>query len=212
MTRRNPSLLGLSTALSLLLALPAHSQSKNSKDLGVASVLVASRDLADPNFVKTVILLVHYDEQAVVGLIVNRRTDVPISRLGQDLKGAKGREDSLYMGGPVEIADVFGLLQSSAKPESDAEPVFGAVYLLTHKILLEHAIARHPDPGAFHVYLGYAGWTGQQLRREVAAGSWFIFHADTSTVFDSDPDSLWARLIKKTELTLASNISPRVVR
>jgi putative AlgH/UPF0301 family transcriptional regulator len=198
-------------ALALLLLPAVEAQSKNSKDLGVASVLVASRDLADPNFVKTVILLVHYDEKAVVGLIVNRRTDVPISRLSQDLKGAKGRDDSLYMGGPVEIADVFGLFQSAAKPETDAEPVFGAVYLLTQKVRLEHAIARHPDPGVFHVYLGYAGWTGEQLRGEVAAGAWFIFHADTSTVFDSDPDSLWARLIKKTELTLASNISPRNV-
>lgn len=170
-------------------------------------MLVASRDLADPNFAKTVILLVHYDEQAVVGLIVNRRTDVPLSRLADDLKAAKGRDDSLYMGGPVEMADVFGLLQSSSKPESDAEPVFGAVYLLTQKGRLEHAISRHPDPGVFHVYLGYAGWTAEQLRREVASGSWFIFHADTSTIFDADPDSLWSRLIKKTELTLASNIS-----
>ena len=44
-------------------------------------MLVASRDLADPNFAKTVILLVHYDEESVLGLIVNRHTDVPISRL-----------------------------------------------------------------------------------------------------------------------------------
>jgi len=195
--------LWLVTALALFLAQRAHSQSKSTRDLGPASVLVASRELADPNFVKTVILLVQYDEKGVVGLIVNRRTDVPLSRLSDELKAARGRDDSLYLGGPVEISTVFALVQSSAKPETDAKPVFGAVYLLARKNLLEHAISRQPDPGVLHVYLGYAGWTGPQLRREVASGSWYIFHADTSTVFDSDPDSLWSRLIKKTEQTLA---------
>ena len=59
-------------------------------DLAVGRLLVASRDLGDPNFAKTVILLVHYDEdQGAVGLVVNKRTDVPISRVFHDLKEAK---------------------------------------------------------------------------------------------------------------------------
>jgi len=45
--------------------------------------------------------------------------------------------------------------------------------------------------------VGYAGWTTKQLRREVAIGMWFIFKADTETVFDADPDSLWRGMIKK---------------
>jgi Uncharacterized ACR, COG1678 len=53
-------------------------QSKNPKDLGPGKLLVASRDLADPNFAETVILLVHYDTEGAVGLMLNRRTDLPI--------------------------------------------------------------------------------------------------------------------------------------
>src|ERR1700751_1311641 len=52
-------------------------QSKDTKSLGVGKVLVASRDLGDPNFAETVILLVHYDTQGVVGLGLNPRTEVP---------------------------------------------------------------------------------------------------------------------------------------
>ena len=203
--------LWLGTALALLLAPLAQSQSKSTKDLGTASVLVASRDLVDPNFAKTVILLVHYDDDGVVGLIVNRRTDVPLSRLSEQMKAAAGRDDSLYLGGPVEIADVFALFQSSAKPDG-AEPVFGAVYLLAKKNLLEHAIAGKPDPDVFHVYLGYAGWTNDQLRKEVVSGAWYIFRADTGTVFDADPDSLWSRLIKKTEQSVARIVRPDPIR
>jgi putative AlgH/UPF0301 family transcriptional regulator len=179
-------------------------QSKNAKDLAAGKLLVASRDLADPNFAKTVILLVHYDAQGVVGLILNRRTDVPLSRVLDDLKPAKDRSDRVYLGGPVETPLVFALFQSPAKIEG-AEHVFGGVYLISTKSLLEETISAKPDPGAFHVFVGYAGWTADQLRKEVELGAWFVFPEDASTVFNSDPDSLWSQMIGKTELQVAGS-------
>jgi putative transcriptional regulator len=179
-------------------------QSKNAKDLATGKLLVASRDLADPNFAQTVVLLVHYDTQGVVGLILNRRTGVPLSRVLEDLKPAKDRSDAVYLGGPVETPLVLALFQSPAKIEG-AERVFGGVYLISTKILFEETISAKPDPGVFHVYLGYAGWTADQLRREVELGAWFIFPEDASTVFNSHPDSLWSEMIGKTELQLAES-------
>jgi len=177
-------------------------QSKNTKYLAAGKLLVASRDLADPNFAQTVVLLVHYDAQGVLGLILNRRTDVPLSKVLDDIKGAKGRSDPVYVGGPVELPAVFALLKSSAKVEG-AEQIFGGVYLISAKPLFEQTISSRPDPGVFHVYLGYAGWTKDQLQKEVDLGAWFIFPADASTVFNSDPDSLWPQMIRKTELKIA---------
>ena len=177
-------------------------QSKNAKNLGAGKLLVASRDLADPNFAQTVVLLVHYDAQGVVGLVLNHRTDVPLSQVLEELKGAKDRSDPVYVGGPVELPAVFALLKSSAKVEG-AEHIFGGVYLISAKPVFEQTISSRPDPGVFHVYLGYAGWTKDQLQKEVELGAWFIFPADASTVFNSDPDSLWPQMIRKTELKLA---------
>jgi putative transcriptional regulator len=179
-------------------------QSKKSKDLGAGKLLVASRGLADPNFAQTVVLLVHYDTEGVVGLILNRRTDVPLSRALEGLKAAKDRPDPVYLGGPVETPAVFALLQSPAKLEG-AEHIFGGVYLISTKTLFEQTISARPDPSAFHVYVGYAGWTNDQLRMEVELGAWFIFPADAGTVFNSDPDSLWSKMIRKTELKLAGS-------
>jgi len=177
-------------------------QSKNAKDLAAGRLLVASRELADPNFAKTVVLLVHYDAQGVVGLILNRRTDVPLSRVFEDLKPAKERSDTVYLGGPVETPLVLALFQSTSKIDQ-AEHIFGEVYLISGKALFEETISAKPDPGVFHVYVGYAGWTADQLRKEVELGAWFIFPEDASTVFNSDPDSLWSQMIGKTELQLA---------
>jgi len=179
-------------------------QSKNAKDLAAGKLLVASRDLADPNFAETVVLLVHYDGQDVVGLILNRRTGMPLSQVLDDLKAARDRSDPVYLGGPLETRLVFALLRSSAQIVG-AEPIFGEVYLISARTLFDQTISAQPGPGVFHVYLGYAGWSVDQLRKEVALGAWFIFPADASTVFNPDPDSLWSQMIRKTELQLAGS-------
>mgnify|MGYP005810643163 CR=1 FL=1 len=178
-------------------------QSRDVKNLGAGKLLVASRDLADPNFAETVVLLVHYDDQGAAGLILNRRTNVPLSRV-LDLQATKDRSDPVYLGGPVSKSAVLALFQSPAKVKG-AEHVFGEVYLISTKTSFEQTISAQPDPGVFHVYLGYAGWNNEQLQREVELGSWFIFPADAGTVFTSDPDSMWSQMIQKTELKLVQS-------
>jgi len=186
-------------------------QSKDTKNLSVGSLLVASRDLGDPNFAQTVVLLIRYDPQGVVGLILNRRTEVPVSRVLKDFKAAQNRSDRVYLGGPVDIPTVFGLYQSPAKIQG-AGHVFDKVYLISAKPVFERALSAQPDPGIFHVYLGYGGWNRDQLQREVELGSWFIFPPDANTVFSSDPDSLWPQMIRKTELKFAGRPASGLMR
>jgi len=179
-------------------------QSRDAKHLGVGKLLVASRGLADPNFAKAVILLVHSDDQGVVGLILNRRTDLALSRVLEGLQGTKDRSDPAYLGGPVQVPAVTALLQSPTKVEG-ADHIFSGVYLISTKTLFEQALAARPDPQVFHVYLGYAGWTNDQLRKEMELGAWFIFPADIGAVFNSDPGSLWPQMIRQTERKIAGS-------
>jgi len=179
-------------------------QSKDVEALAVGKLLVASRELGDPIFAKTVILLVRYDAQGVLGLVLNRRTKLPLSRVLEDFQAAKDRSDPVYLGGPVEVPAAFALFKSPAKIEG-AEHVFGAIYLISGKTLFEQTLSTRPDPSVFHVYLGYAGWTEAQLRKEVELGAWLIFPGEAGTVFNADPDSLWSQMIRKTEQKLATD-------
>ncbi len=172
-------------------------------ELAAGRFLVASRALGDPNFAQSVVLLLQYDaERGAMGLIVNRRSDVPLARLFEDLKEAKGRSDTVYMGGPVELTNVLALLKSSSKPE-DAKRVFGDVYLVNSKTQLQKTLAAGVDASAFHVYVGYAGWGPAQLEHEVDLGAWHILAADAGNLFSADPDSVWQKLIRRTEMQIA---------
>src|SRR5579863_2050594 len=192
------------TTFLLLVGLPAFSQTDQ---LAIGKLLVASRDLGDPNFAKTVILLVHYSEgQGAVGLVVNKRTDVPISRVFHDLKEASNRRDPVYIGGPVELNSVLALLKSARKPEG-ADKVFGDVFLISNKDLLARTLGSDAEASVFHTYIGYAGWGAGQLEHEVDLGAWHIMPADVGTVFHSDPDSVWEGLIHRTETQIAGALT-----
>jgi len=171
-------------------------------NLGTGKFLVARRGLPSPVFAQSVIFLTHYDRKGAMGLIVNRPTDVPLSRALREIPGSQAREDFLYEGGPVENRGVLALLRSRASVE-DAQHVVGDVYLIASKALLEKTLANRPLPSAFRVYLGYSGWGPGQLEREMEFGSWHVLDPGAEAAFDKDPETLWSRLIQLTELQIA---------
>jgi putative transcriptional regulator len=185
----------------LVCASPLAAQSTSNKDLATGKFLVASRSLLDPNFTETVVLLVDYEENGVVGLVVNRRTRLSVAR-ALTVQEAKGRQEPIYIGGPVEVTGVMALARSGSEV-AGAKRVFGDVYLITTKTLLNKSLASPIAASAFHVLLGYAGWSAPQLRHELELGGWYIFPGNASTVFDADPGSIWNRLIVKTDTRMA---------
>ncbi|HXP84699.1 MAG TPA: YqgE/AlgH family protein [Bryobacteraceae bacterium] len=173
-------------------------QSSNPRDLRAGKFLVAARKFPDPTFAQTVILLTAYNEDGAMGLIINRQTTVPMARAVPSAKTS----DPVYSGGPVSAPAVYGLLRSPSKPES-ATPVVGDVYMIAERALLEKTLSASPSAERFRAYLGYCGWGGGQLDHEVELGAWYIFAGRAEMVFDTEPESLWNRLVALTEKQIA---------
>jgi putative transcriptional regulator len=181
--------------------IPAQEQDP-SKRLAAGKILVARRDFPDPNFAETVILLVQHDEEGSMGLIINRRTKVPLSRLARELESAKGRTEPVFLGGPVETSGVLALVRSRTKPP-DSKHVSDEVYMISGKSTLEKSMASGSDPKTFRLYLGYAGWAAGQLESEMELDAWDVIPANTGLVFDPHPETLWTRLVEQPDLQMA---------
>lgn len=177
-------------------------QSEDTKELVAGEILVARRELQDPNFAATVVLLVQYDEEGTVGLIINRQSKVPVSKLSPELAAAKGRAEPLYLGGPVETGAVMALLRTRTKPE-EAKRVSAEVYLISGKAALEKTMNSTTSANALRVYLGYAGWANGQLEWELGMDAWTVLPANAGIVFDPHPETLWSRLIQDEDLQKA---------
>lgn len=171
------------------------------EQLGDGKFLVASRKLGDPNFAETVILLVQYDAKGAMGLVINNPSKITIAEALAEIKGAKGRQEAVFLGGPVGRTGLQALLRSKTAPD-EARLVFGDVYATGSRALVERTLGTAGS--AFRVYLGYAGWGSGQLERELALGAWHVLGPNAAFVFDAEPETVWQRLIRRTELQFAA--------
>jgi putative AlgH/UPF0301 family transcriptional regulator len=176
-------------------------QSTKTEDLAAGKVLVMERDAPDPNFAETVIILIHYGPDGVVGLTLNRAASIPVSRLNE-FKGTANRSDPVYAGGPVELDAVTALVRTTNAPSGSIR-VAADLYAVQTKRGLEAALKTSKGPDDLRIYLGYCGWTFRQLQNEVKLGSWYIFDRGELFAFDSTPSTLWKRLIDRTGLHVA---------
>ncbi len=198
---------GLATAVCIVgLLSGAHTlraaQYRTEQQLSTGNILVASEKMGDSNFAESVILIVRYDpDEGTEGIVVNRRTEIPVSRIFPKTKHAT--KDPVYLGGPVGITAVQALLRLPAETEHAAH-VVADVYLTGTKELMETSIVSQADSSKFRLYLGYAGWASGQLEAEIQLGAWSVLNGSARIVFDKDPDSLWSRLTHESHMQIAS--------
>jgi putative transcriptional regulator len=157
------------------------------ESIAAGKLLVATSQSRDPELARSVVLLIHFDEQGAIGLIVNRRAGVPLSRL---LPGVspKAASTPVYFGGPVPIGT--RALYRSPQKLSNALNVFGDVYLIADLPIVQ-TMAGSAGPNVFRVYAGYTGWSAGQLRGEIWRGLWRVLPGDAHVVFHPHPESVW---------------------
>lgn len=165
-------------------------------EIAKGKFLVAGRNVTDPRFSGTVILLVDHGPDGAMGLVINRPTGAALSEVFPELEGLKKRTDALFLGGPVRTDQMFMLIRSFGKPE-DSHHVFMDVYLSGSKTALRRIIDAAGTKKRFRVFAGYAGWAARQLEREVARGDWYVMHADSESIFEKEPSELWPELFRR---------------
>ncbi|HEX7377749.1 MAG TPA: YqgE/AlgH family protein [Pirellulales bacterium] len=155
-----------------------------------AHFLIASGELADPNFFRTVVLIFRHNEEGAAGVVLNRRMNATVKQIWEQVSETPcDCQASLHIGGPVE-----GPLMALHGDEDLAEmSIFSGVYLSTGRELLEKLVAERRDPLRF--FVGYAGWSEGQLEKELRDGSWLIAPATAEQVFGA-VDDLWQQLTR----------------
>ena len=155
-----------------------------------AILIVARAELPDPNFKDSVVLVMNNVAPVPAGLIVNRPTRIPVSRLFPDIEALGSLDDKIYFGGPVEIESVSFLFRAEAPPEH-ATQVLDGVYLSTSAELLRKLLERDKPMEGLRVFAGYAGWAPGQLQAEIERGDWKLAPANARAVFEAKPEHPW---------------------
>ena len=155
-------------------------------------LLVATPPLVDPNFDRTVVLMLEHSDSGAIGLVLNRPSETAVADALPGWEGLAADPATVFAGGPVSTDAAIAL--GSAR-HADAgggwEPLVGAVGTID--------LHRDPDDiaddiASVRIFAGYAGWGPGQLESELAANAWLVVPASPDDAL-GDPDDLWRRVL-----------------
>ena len=162
--------------------------------LTVPVLLLAMPQISDPFFARSVVLLLAHEAEGSFGFIVNRRTELKVSAILDDLKLVwAGDAGALAgFGGPVQpqVGTVLFSARDGKVPELEsASEVAPAIHLTQH--VGELGILSATPPERFRLLLGHAGWGAGQLVEEILRNDWMTAPVDADLVFGDDTDEVW---------------------
>jgi putative transcriptional regulator len=165
-----------------------------------SQLLVAMPQLDDPNFRRSVVLLVHHGSGGSFGIVLNRALDVSIDELMQNsgIPWPAG-VGSVGWGGPVQPERgwvVFGddTPTTPANGDEDVATLEQGVRV-TGSLEMLRSVASHP-PAEVRLFLGYAGWGAEQLEGELAEGAWLLAPLRREVVFATAADAMWEAVVR----------------
>lgn len=156
--------------------------------------LIAMPEMGDPRFMQSVAYIVRHDADGAVGLVLNRPLELTVTELLSEVRlpaisPLKHPEQPVLFGGPVSTEAGFVLHRDKGHWNSTLEVDDGICVTSSRDIL--DAISQGKGPVQFQVMLGYAGWSGGQLEKEIAENSWLVCPADSNLLFDMAYDLRW---------------------
>lgn len=154
--------------------------------------LIAMPGLSDELFGRSVVFMCEHSERGALGLVINKPSDIVLSRLFEKVDLPMGRDDlaalPVFQGGPVQTERGFVLHEAvSGEGESvyaSTLSIPGGLEMTTSKDVLE-AMASGAGPRRVFVSLGYASWGQGQLESEITENSWLTVEADPNLIFDA---------------------------
>ena len=161
--------------------------------LSTPVLLLAMPQITDPFFAKSVVLLLAHEAEGSFGFIVNRRTELKVAAILEDLELAWRGDDAALagFGGPVQpqVGTVLYGGEPSLPAFENASEVAEGIRLTQH--VGELGRLGEAPPERFRLLLGHAGWGAGQLDEEILRNDWLVAPVDAQLVFGGETEQVW---------------------
>jgi putative transcriptional regulator len=150
-------------------------------------LLIAPVSESDPDFVKTVILLIQHSDQQAVGVVLNRPGNITVDKVWKGKRNWMSQQ-CVYLGGPVP-----GPLMAvhTHQPFGEIDIVAG-VYYSVQKKHLEQIAAKTDMQCKF--FDSHTGWGPGQLEQWLEEKAFLILPATSEYVFYVE-NNLWEKAL-----------------
>jgi putative transcriptional regulator len=156
-------------------------------------LLIAGPALLDPNFWRTVVLMIEHSEDGALGLVLNRPSETSVGDAVPQLEQLVDLDDQLFIGGPVQPSAVIVLAEFEDATDA-ALLAFDDIGVLGTDAAIESLGAGVRSARAF---VGHAGWGSGQLDSELERGDWILEPARREDAFNDAPRELWTEVLTR---------------
>jgi putative transcriptional regulator len=158
-------------------------------------LLIASPKIVDPNIRRAVVYKAEHTQEGAMGVILNRPAETTVAEAVPDLDWLAGDGDAgVWVGGPVSPASVI-VLAEFEDPASAALIVEGDLGFVPAEIEDRDAFAASVRRA--RVFAGHSGWGPGQLEAELEASAWLMSDVDRDLIFDTPPEQMWEKAIRR---------------
>jgi putative transcriptional regulator len=194
-------LVGLTLAFAGILAgLPFQATAQDSeRETRDSILLVAAPHLNDPNFGRSVVLVMFPPDAGPTGVILNRPTSMTLRDIWAEPEKRHDRTDALYIGGPVQPDGLLFLFRMTPPPVR-AWRATEDIYVSGDGQLLKQLLEQTDSVQEQRFFAGYSGWAKGQLEWEVSRGDWHVLEVDPEVIYDTDSETLWQRMYQRATL------------
>lgn len=152
-------------------------------------LLLAEPGLRDPNFFRSVVLMVHHDKDTgAAGYVLTHPMDQTVGDLTDhpDLKGVA--DLPVFIGGPVspDHLSFVALAWDQERGELSLEARLSGA----------EAAARRAEGFLVRAFAGFSGWSEGQLESELEQGSWITTPAVEAVLDAGGSGDLWSRVMR----------------
>jgi putative transcriptional regulator len=160
-------------------------------------LLIAGPSLLDPNFQRTVVLVVEHSDEGALGLVLNRPSETTVGEAVSELEEMLDFGEPLFIGGPVQQSSLI-VLAEFEDADRAALIAFEDIGVLGASDAGESPVQTgRPATRRGRAFAGHAGWGPGQLDSELERGDWFLEPAQREDAFSEHPDDLWQSVLTR---------------
>jgi putative transcriptional regulator len=152
-------------------------------------LLISDPFLNDDYFRRSVIYLCEHNEEGSFGFVLNNFVDIKLSEMNPEFPKVGTR---ISIGGPVELKNLYFIHTLGDKIENSIS-IHENVYIGGSFEQLTQIIDENPElENNVRFFIGYAGWTYEQLQEEIQSNSWIVVDLKSDKdLFDTNNDDIW---------------------
>lgn len=174
------------------------------EQLILPSLLIALPGLMDPQFMKSVVLLIQHNPDGALGFVINRPVPLALRDSAFQNRYQIPNHVPVWLGGP--IGSNQGLVIHNRGGDKSATTVAGDLRVSSSEEAIdglvqhmeEEALSRRQKGSVLFPYrfvIGYAGWGAKQLEAELKAGAWYQRPVDQKLLFDTHWQEIWSEAV-----------------